>query len=70
MNKYEQEAADIEFTASKRSYMGGLGAGEWEAVLNKEEITRLIELGKMGYGTWGKEPSTLQYRIESMSKGV
>jgi hypothetical protein len=56
----ELEANHIENMAAKRSYDCGLGAGEWEALLEPDEITRLIELGQQGFGTWGSEPETLE----------
>jgi len=61
MNKQvgELEANHIETIAAKRSYDCGFGVSEWEAFLEPEETARLIELGDLGFGTWGSEPETL-----------
>ena len=56
----EAEAAEIENRAAERSYDRGFGVGEWEAFLSPEESSRLIELGDQGFGTWGREPKTLE----------
>ncbi len=57
----EVEANRIEMAAAERSYKIGFGVSEWESFLTPEEIDRLIELGDMGFGTWGNEHEMLMY---------
>jgi hypothetical protein len=56
----EAEANNIENRAAKKSYDCGFGVSEWEAFLEPEETNRLIELGEQGFGTWGREPETIE----------
>ena len=60
MTEGEKEADDIEMDAAYASYRAGLGVGEWESFLTRKQTERLIELAELGFGTWAKEPHTLE----------
>ena len=59
------EAEEIEGLAADLAYVAGLGVSEWEAFLSEEQVNRLLDLGRQGYGTWGREPETLK-RMEAV----
>ena len=64
----EIEANHIENTAASYSYECGFGVSEWEMFLSLNDTIRLVELGEQGFGTWSKEPETLN-RMKKMIEG-